>query len=113
MSALSQAMVVQLWSWMMPLFCSISSQKLTISLQEQWDMIRGSHGAEDPQNLLGFGVCLGLFQLICGCSSAERSAWPLSSISDPDVPKPVVLDLPHLLLDAAASLSLSNFEYLG
>lgn len=97
----------------MPLFCPISPQKLAMSLQEQWDVIRDSHGAEDPQNLLGFGVCPGLFQLICGCSSAERGAWPFSSTSDPYVPKPVVLDLPHLLLDAAVSLSLSHFGYLG
>lgn len=110
---LSQAMAVQLWSWIMPLLCSISPQKLAMSLQEQWDVIRGSHGAEDSQNLLEFGVCPGLFQLIWECSSSERGAWPFSSISDPDVPKPVVLDLPHLLLDAAASLSLSHFGYLG
>lgn len=105
-------MVILLWSWVVPLFCSVSPQKLAMSHQEQWDVI-SSHGAEDPQNLLQFGVCPGLFQLIGGCSSAARGAWPFFSISDPDVPKPVVLDLPHLLLDAAASLSLSHFGYLG
>lgn len=106
--ALSQAVVVELWSWMMSPFCSVSPQNLAMPLLEQWDVIRGSHGAEDPQNLLPWAeICPDLWVLL---TPAARGAWPFSSTSDPDIPKPVVLDRPHLLLDAAPSLSLSTFD---